>query len=851
VRKAVIHSSGAHYLLLILILSLSVCPVFSQTQVNAPKDTLIVKPVDSISTPDTVQKKKSSQEITDTVYYEADQIDYDSDNKILTLIGKSTMRYQKITLNADTIVYDINNSLFTAGGNPMLIDNTDTTVGEQMVYNIKTRRGRVQYATTHLSDGYFHGARIVKTPKDEVYVEAGDYTTCERAENPHYFFYGKNIKIIPKDKIVSRPVVLNIGNTPVAALPYFVFPIEKNRKSGILTPSWGGHPTGGGYIENIGYYYVPNDYVDFLARGKVTEFREFVLEGASKYAWKYHLNGSINARSVVSTAFANESIQWALDYAHNQQLTPSGLTTLTGRGNLISNKKLYQESSEDADELTNQNLTANFAFAHRFEKINASLNVAWDRTHNLTTDSISENLPSIKFNLPSRPIFPQKEGESSDSAKWYNKITIGYNASGNVRHIKVKSDNLLDTFNSGLHNAISLNAPLSLFKHIRITPSINARLSTFDSYTDTTLLGIRYDTLLVYDTLKSTSRDNRHTDYTEVKRDTLTKDNRGDPDSIIITKSKIIKNELRRSNDSIIHNAWWDAGISASTNLYGLFPIRIFNFAGLRHTFSPSVSYTFTPEYNQDKYFANIGIPYATATKQRQVMTFSLSNQFDGKILKSVKEEEKPSEVKFSILSGSVSASYDFEAEKEKWSDLSVNASTGIKMIRLSYSSSFWLYDQNSSLSAPILKTMSLSLSTGSLGARGKLWGGNLLELDSLTKFDKNRHEKGGAQNWEFSFTPSYSYSMSRATQTSIFIPTKNYGLNASASINFTPNWSLTWNSEYNFKENQWIRNSINIHCDLECWDMRFQWRPERLNPGYYFVVNIKKIPEIKWEQRQ
>jgi len=411
--------------------------------------------------------------------------------------------------------------------------------------------------------------------------------------------------------------------------------------------------------------------------------------------------------------------------------------------------------------------------------------------------------------------------------------------------------NKLDTFNSGIHNAVSLNAPLSLFKYIRITPNINARLSAFNNYTDTNLTGTIYDTLFIHDTLKSTSRDNRHTDYTETKRDTLTKDQYGNPDSIVITKSKITKKDIRRSYDELGYNAWWDAGISASTNLYGLFPFRIFNFAGLRHTFSPSINYTFTPEYNQDKYFATIGIPIAAATKQRQVMTFSLSNQFDGKILKSVKEQEKPSEVKFSILSGSVSAGYDFEAETQKWSDLSVSASTGIKMIRLSYSSAFWLYDQNSALSAPIMKTMNLTLSTGSLGARGKLWGGNLLELDSLIKFDKNRHEKGGAQSWDFSFTPSYSYSMSRLTQTSMFIPAKQYSLSASANINFTPNWSLSWSSNYNFTENQWVQNSINLHCDLECWDMRFQWRPERLNPGYYFVVNIKKIPEIKWEQRQ
>jgi len=35
----------------------------------------------------------------------------------------------------------------------------------------------------------------------------------------------------------------------------------------------------------------------------------------------------------------------------------------------------------------------------------------------------------------------------------------------------------------------------------------------------------------------------------------------------------------------------------------------------------------------------------------------------------------------------------------------------------------------------------------------------------------------------------------------------------------------------------------------MECWEMRFSWRPEKINPGFSFVVNIKKIPDIKWEQ--
>jgi lipopolysaccharide assembly outer membrane protein LptD (OstA) len=151
------------------------------------------------------------------------------------------------------------------------------------------------------------------------------------------------------------------------------------------------------------------------------------------------------------------------------------------------------------------------------------------------------------------------------------------------------------------------------------------------------------------------------------------------------------------------------------------------------------------------------------------------------------------------------------------------------------------------------MKNMSFSLSTGSLGANGSLWGGNILELDSLQKhFDSESHgTNSGSQKWEFSFTPSYSFSMSRPTPTEMFIPDKQYSLSASASINFTPNWSINWSGDYNFTQNQWVRNSINVHCDLECWDMQFQWRPETLNPGYYFLVNIKKIPEIKWEQRR
>ena len=314
-----------------LIIVLTLCAITASIGASGQK-TDLKNSTDSLNTQvdtttaDTTGKK--SQGITDSVFYESDHIDYDAIGKKLNLTGNSYVKYQNMTLLADTIEYDINSDIFTATGFPRLIQDKDTTVGDYMVYNIKTKRGRVRYASTRVDMGYFNGQKIVKTAKNELYVDQGDFTTCENVDHPDYYFYGKSIKMIPNDKIISRPVVLNIGDAPVAVLPYFIFPISRNRRSGFLTPTWGGHPTSGGYIDNVGYYLAPNDYTDFVVRGKVMEFQEFVIEAASHYNLKYLLNGSISGRYAFNSDFLNKQRQWAIDYTHNQNLTPDGLTQL-------------------------------------------------------------------------------------------------------------------------------------------------------------------------------------------------------------------------------------------------------------------------------------------------------------------------------------------------------------------------------------------------------------------------------------------------------------------------------------------------------------------------------------------
>jgi lipopolysaccharide assembly outer membrane protein LptD (OstA) len=838
-------------------------------------DTLVDSP--ALAAADTSEKKSS--ELTDTVFYESDFIDYDNENRILHLFSKAQIKYQNITLQADTIVYDVDNNLFQARGKPQLIEGSDTTIGDIMVYNIKTKRGRVSYATARFDDTYFTGNRIVKTEENCLYIENGDFTTCANPEHPHYYFYGEQVKVIPEDKAIGRPVVFNVGDAPIAVLPYFMMPLQRGRRSGWLTPSWGGSVSSGGYVDNLGYYYAPNDYVDMNLSAKVQEFNSFVFNAGSRYALRYKFEGSVSGRYVVDNTLEDESQQWALDYRHNQYLVPDSSTRLSGTGNIISNRSFNRRYSDETNVLENQQLDANMTLSQRFKSINASSNVTWRRNHNLTTDHIVEDIPSFDFNLQNRAVIPYKSGESSKSeASWYNNIYYSYNTKAIMRRDVYGTDSLPGFTRPGMQHNVNLNSSQKILKYFDISPYFNMRASMFYGAIDTAVTRTynTRDTIIIHN-VSDPLKDTRMPDYQEIER--------GIEDSLIYNQKlgvwdtlywiKKVSPERRvfvrdTLNDEFNVVRSWDAGVKLSTRLYGLFPVGLFGITNIRHVLSPTVGYSFEPKHELDRTFYNVGINYdKPREKASQRMNLSLANTFQGKRLvgggnaaggsvdssdsasgKKITDTRK--EEKFDILSASISTSYDFEADKRKWRDLSLSANTNLNILRLGYSSNFWFYNGSDELTAPIMKDYNIDLTSGSLGASGEFWDGDLLTIDTSWHNDpKSKQNSSGMQSWNLSFSPGYSYRASRAAPQDRFKPTKSFNLSANAGMNLTRALSVQWNGNYDFTSNQFSHNNYTFHYDLECWEMRFTWRPEKINPGFHFVVNVKKIPDIKWEQEE
>ena len=825
----------------------------------------------ALASADTSKKKES--ELTDTVFYESDFIEYDNENKTLKLFSKAQIKYQNIKLQADTIVYDVSNNLFQARGKPQLIEGGDTTIGDIMVYNIKTKRGRVSYATARFDDTYFTGNKIVKTPENCLYIEDGDFTTCANLEHPHYYFYGQQVKVIPEDKALGRPVVFNVGDAPIAVLPYFAMPLQRGRHSGWLTPSWGGNVTNGGYVDNLGYYYAPNDYVDFTLSAKVQEFSSFVFNAGSRYALRYKFDGSVSGKYVVDNTLENEAQQWALDYKHNQFLLPDSSMRLSGTGNIISNRSFNQRYSDETSVLENQQLDANMTLSQRFKSINASSNVTWRRNHNLTTDHIVEDMPSFDFNLQNRALIPYKPGESSKTeASWYNNLYYSYIAKAVMRRDVYGTDSVPGFTRPGMSHNAKLNSSQKILKYFDLAPYVNMRASMFDGHIDTT---VRKDTL-VTDTrtirdVRDPSKDTRippgwkeDMDRREWRLE-LNDQGRYDTVYTITVVSPQRRVLVRDTVDEFNLVRSWDAGVNLSTKLYGLFPVGLFGVTNIRHILSPTVGYSFKPKQELDRTFYNIGIDYdRPRDKASQSMNLSLANTFQGKRLVGGNEKANETdsatgkkidtrkEEKFDILSASISTSYDFEADSLNWSDLRLTANTSLNILRVGYSSTFWLYDENHVFSAPIMRDYSIDLTSGSLGASGEFWDGDLLRFDTSWYNDpKNKQNSAGSQSWSMSLSPGYSYKASRASPLDRFKPDKSFNLSANAEMNLTRALSVKWNGNYDFSSNQFSHNNYTFHYDLECWEMRFTWRPEKINPGFHFVVNVKKIPDIKWEQEE
>jgi lipopolysaccharide assembly outer membrane protein LptD (OstA) len=287
----------------------------------------------------------------------------------MNLVGKrAAVQRDSATLVGDTIQFNDSTNIVIARGDTLLL--RDPSQGQDDIlalgsirYDVNNRRGVVRDVTTSVESGQrwiVHGNVAAfkgdssDTGQSAFYARDGWLTSCEELE-PHYHFAARELKLVSKNVMVARPAILYIADVPVMWLPFVFQDMRPGRRSGILAPRLGFNqifrqsPFMRRTIEDIGYYFALNDYVDaqvsmdWRSDARSTAFDPGYLKftGQMQYKWRDRFISGTLASSYHYLRNGQTNIQYSLN--HQQEF--SQRTRLNATFNYVTNTTIQRNIS--------------------------------------------------------------------------------------------------------------------------------------------------------------------------------------------------------------------------------------------------------------------------------------------------------------------------------------------------------------------------------------------------------------------------------------------------------------------------------------------------------------------------
>lgn len=758
------------------------------------------------------------------VVYSARRIEYFAFRKDLVLKDSARIRYQNRTLSGDEVTYFSSIQMLDARGEPQLVDEGETFYGELMDYDMDAGSGLVTDGSTQFGEGYYFGKHVAKVGENEMKVWNSSYTTCD-LKVPHYHFSAKEMKVFPKDKVISGPIWLYIGETPIAYLPFMANSIRRGRRSGILRPEFefGITKTTGRYVRGFGYYWATSDYTDFTFTGHFNENASFNLHGQNRYALRYKFDGSVdfdfyrNLNPKTQNPYTNE---WKVDARHNHTLGEN--FTVKSDLHFVSSDQGAKVINEvdDVERVVDRKVRSTLNVSKRWATVGFNASASRNQILNVTDPGVikvSTTLPSVTLSIPSRDLYFGKKSRAGQEG-FFEKLLSGIRYSPGLSGSR-RTDEKLYRYTEYIdtRQSLSFSSPQKIWIF-----SVQPKLAADNSYS------------------RTTTETKSHTVFT--------------PDTTFVPWQWTKKEENKFD---------WNTGASMNTKFYGTFYPKIGRLRGIRHVVTPSASYSYTPKRGN--------------SPARQGFSVSLQNALDLKVLRPRKEKnagavdttvvvgaapdssaaEEDVEKLSSVVIWTLSSSYDPQAPAKKgWR--SVSSSVNLKLLGtdISIRQSFEPYEQ---------KLEYTQISTG-LELRGKHPFGfsswdeeeelNVVAAADTSKSSKARRQREKERGREggppggpdvgkdkellpWSFRADMSYTKNRGAEKA------SATLNMSSSIDLTSAWKISYSTSYDVEAREFRGQQYSISRDLHCWEMSFSRRLYGDEWQYYFKIYLRAHPEI------
>ncbi|HKH49051.1 MAG TPA: LPS assembly protein LptD [Thermoanaerobaculia bacterium] len=243
------------------------------------------------------------------------------------LTGKVRIHYQDVDLQADRAEMDLNTKIVTATGNVILDQGPRRLTGVTAEFDLDTKTGTLSEATAQVSpDYYFNGEEIAKIDDDVYTVTNGTFTSCSQ-KVPDWSFRLGTARVEVDEYAHIRNASMRAKKLPVFYTPYILWPVKRDRASGLLIPNIGysdrrGAALGLAYYQVLGRSYDTTFHVDLFGReylGLGNELRYAPSEGTRGNLIAYTI------RDPLAKTFDQEEWRWKVEWNHVTNDLPLGM----------------------------------------------------------------------------------------------------------------------------------------------------------------------------------------------------------------------------------------------------------------------------------------------------------------------------------------------------------------------------------------------------------------------------------------------------------------------------------------------------------------------------------------------
>ncbi|VXB62428.1 Organic solvent tolerance protein OstA [Flavobacterium sp. 9AF] len=840
--------------------------------VKTSKDSITESIEINIQKQDSLKKKPLLEDIVKRKakdYEKADQ-----KTKELTLYNEAELYYTDIELKAGIIVLNYEKNEVYAGrikdslGNytqyPVFTQGSNVIEPDSIRFNFKTKKALVWNSRTKQGELNIK-AEISKRENDSViFLKNARITTSKNIEDPEYYFLVRKVKFVPGKKVVAGLTNLVIVDVPTpVGLPFAYFPMTNESTSGFIIPTPGQSNQQGYYLQNGGYYFALSDYYDLAVLGDYYTNGSYGLRFESSYAKRYKFNGRVNFRFENNIQGEKglpdyiKSKQYNIQWSHSQDSKAAANSRFSASVNLGSSQYFRQSVNlANIGSGLNNNLSSSVSYSKTFQTV-PQVNLSLSATHNQNTNTeiINMTLPTLQASVDRIFPFAPKDGIKKGFIK---NINLQYNLRGENRIATADSlffkPQMFRDAKTGFQHSVPISTNFKIFNYFSVTTGASYNevwaLNTIDKYFD------------------------------PIENKVVTKDVRG-------------FDAFRTYN----FNA------SIGTTIYGTFKFGDDKkIQALRHVMRPSVSYGYTPSF--DQYYDTYAIDATGNTYQdftrfegglfgtpgksySNNMSFALSNTFEAKVRDNESEKGEPKKIML-LNNLNFSTSYNLAADSLAWSPVRVSGGTQLfkQKMNVNFGTTLDPYaidnsgrriekyniDNGGSLFRMTSANMTINYGFSSAdgdkkdngskqteqngGRQDDLFGtGTNLNDNRESLFNDDDKEDNSNEAWYNTKLPwdlrlAYSVTYNNSNRQNEIA---SHSLMVSGNIELAPRWKVGMSSGYDFKQKGVTFTQLRFERDLESWRMNFNWVPFGTNTywGFFIGISSSVLSDIKWEKNQ